>query len=96
MKEYDYLYFKKNLLKRKTKPYLMSNEPLAKECFERFNEEYPGSSMHVYDIRQYICLDDRARKNLLKQIKQQKKEQEQALFETMKLINEIERRIDNV
>ena len=68
----------------------MSYEPLAKEYFERFKEEYPGSSMHVYDIRQYICLDDRARRNLLKQIKQQKKEQEQALFDTVELIREIE------
>lgn len=96
MKEDEYLRFKNNLLKRKTKPYLMSYEPLAKEYFERFKEEYPGSSMHVYDIRQYICLDDRARRNLLKQIKQQKKEQEQALFDTVELIREIERRIDNV
>ena len=90
MREDDYLHFKNSLLKRKTKPFPMSNEPLAKEYFERFKEEYPGSSMHVYDI------DDRARKNLLKQMKQQKKEQEQALLDTIQLISEIERRIDNV
>ena len=96
MREDDYLHFKNSLLKRKTKPFPMSNEPLAKEYFERFKEEYPGSSMHVYDIRQYICLDDRARKNLLKQMKQQKKEQEQTLLDTIQLISEIEGRIDNV
>ena len=90
VKDDGYNYFKNRLFKRKTKPFLMSNEPLAKEYFERFKEEYPGASMHVYDFHQYICLDDRARRNLLKQMKQQKKEQEKALFDTVQLISEIE------
>ena len=90
VKDDDYKYFKISLFKRKTKPYVMSNEEWAEGMFERFKEEYPGASMHVYDIHQYICLDDRARRKLLKQMKQQKKEQEKALFDTVKLISEIE------
>ena len=90
----QYECLKSDLLKRKTKPFVMSNSEWAGEFFERFKEEYPGASMHVYDIRQYICLDNRARRNLLKQIKQQKEDQEKALLDSVLLIGEIERACD--
>lgn len=86
----EYSYFTKELLKRKTQPYHMSNEPLAREYYERFKLEYPAASIHIYDISQYICMDDRARRNLVKLLKAQQKRQAEALQKTIDLINEVE------
>lgn len=86
----EYSYFTKELLKRKTQPYHMSNEPLAREYYERFKLEYPAASIHIYDISQYICMDDRARRNLIKLLKTQQQRQAEALQKTIDLINEVE------
>ena len=86
----EYGYFIKELLKRKTQPYHMSNEPLARELYERFKLEYPAASIHFYDISQYICMDNRARRKLAKLLKAQQKRQTQALQNTIDLINEVE------
>lgn len=86
----EYGYFRKEHLKRKTQPYHMSNEPLAKDYYERFKLEYPAASIHIYDISQYICMDDRARRNLVKLLKAQQKRQAEALQQTIDLINEVE------
>ena len=85
----DYQGFKSSVMKRKTKPYVMSNDLLAIELFDMFKTEYPTASIHFYGIWQYICFDDRARKTLLKQFKRQKEEQERALHATAELIDEI-------
>lgn len=86
----EYAYFKGELMKRKTQPYHMANPELAKEYFTQFKSEYPEASFHSFDISQFICLNDRARKNLIRKLQelQRKKEAElQALKDT---ITEIE------
>lgn len=63
----EYLYFRKDL--KKSKPYCMANEDLAKAYFERLKEEAPGASIHFYGIEQYICYGSSARKVLLKRMR---------------------------
>lgn len=87
----EYSYFTKELLKRKTRPYTMSNRDLAGEYFTRFKKEYPTSSIHYYDIHQYICLDDRARRYLVKLVKGLVQEKESEIQELNNLTTDIER-----
>ena len=82
----EYQYFLKELLKRKTQPYRMANRPLADELFKRFKGEYPGASIHYYDIAQFICMDQRARRNLVKLLKAQEERQAAELQATKDLI----------
>lgn len=60
----DYNYYKKALMKRKTKPYIMSNKEMAIDFFEKLKREFSEASIHFYGSIQYICLGSRARKNL--------------------------------
>lgn len=86
----EYQHFKAEQQKRKTQPYLMHNEPLAMDYYEAFKGEYPTASIHKYDIAQYICMDKRARRNLVKILKEQQRQQAEALQKTIDLINEVE------
>lgn len=74
----EYIYFKKELLKRKTKPYVMANKELSQELFSQFKLEYPDASIHFYGTQQYICYNKKARNNLAKMLneKLQRKEKE--------------------
>lgn len=85
-----YGYFVRELLKRKTQPYRMSNEPVAIECFNAFRQEHPDASIHFYGTFQYVCMDNRARKNLIKRLRRQRQMLERALQGTMDLITEVE------
>lgn len=87
----EYSYFKRELMKRKTKPYCMSNEDLAKELFNRFKLEAPDASIFYWDISQFICYDHRARKNLSKMLTEKLKKRERELQELKDLITEVER-----
>lgn len=87
----EYSYFKRELMKRKTKPYHMANEDLAKELFNRFRLEAPEASIHFSGISQFICMDSRARRNLSKMLTEQLKKREQELQELKNLIAEVER-----
>ena len=86
----EYSYFLKELLKRKTKPYCMANEELARELFARFKLEYPEASLHFYGIQQFICMDKRARKSLAKSLKTDLQRKEQAVQDLKDLIAEVE------
>ena len=86
----EYSYFKKELLKRKTKPYIMANSQLAEELFTRFKLEQPEASIHSLDIQQFICYDKRARKSLAKKLKEQLQRKEKELQELKDLIAEVE------
>lgn len=86
----EYAHFRKEQQQRKTMPYRMSNEELAQEYYKAFKEEYPTATLHTYGITQYICQDKRARKNLVKMLKEQQAQQEDALQRTKNLIYEIE------
>lgn len=85
----DYEYFVKELLKHKTQPYKMANKELAGDIFARFGEKYPGASIHYYGTQQFICYDDRARRNLVKLLKRQQERQAAALAETTALIDKL-------
>lgn len=87
----EYNYFRAEMLKRKTKPYIMHNEPLAKAYYSEIKKEYPAASIYFYDIAQYICLDDRGRRALMKLLKKQQEKQEAALQETVNLIAEVQK-----
>lgn len=64
----EYEWNKKEALKRESEPYMFCNEELAKEFYDRIKKEYPASSIHYHGVTQWICLDDRARVALRKQI----------------------------
>lgn len=68
MDQEEYEWNKKEALKRKSQPYMFSNEEFAVEFYDRIKEKYPAASIHYYDIHQWICLNDRARVTLRKQI----------------------------
>lgn len=87
----EYSYFKRELMKRKTKPYSMSNRELADELFKRFLLEAPDASIHYSGISQFICYDRRARKNLSKMLKDSLAKKERELQELKDLITEVER-----
>lgn len=87
----EYSYFKRELMKRKTKPYSMANKELADELFKRFQLEAPEASIHYSGITQFICYDRRARKNLSRLLTERLKKQEQELQELKDLITEVER-----
>lgn len=82
----EYLYFRKDL--KKSKPYCMASEDLAKAFFERLKEESPDASIHFYFTEQYICYGSSARKVLLKrmQIRIEALKEQQCLVN--KIINE--------
>ena len=60
--EYDWN--KKELLKHRNLPYHFANEELAAVFFTSLRKEYPGATIHYYDIHQWICLTDGARAKL--------------------------------
>lgn len=85
----EYNYFRNEVLKRKTKPYVMSNVDYAKEMFNRFKLDYPHSSIYFLGIHQFICYDNKAKNNLLKMINEQKKRKEEELKEINNLISDL-------
>lgn len=87
----EYRHSRAEILKRKTKPYIMNNKPLAVDFYNELKKEYPAASIYYYGTSQYICLDERGRRALLKLLKAQQKEQEAALQETVNLIAEIQK-----
>jgi len=82
----EYIYFKKELLKRKTKPYVMANKELSRELFSQFKLEYPDASIHFYGTQQYICFDKKARNNLAKMLKEKLQRKEVELQQLKDLI----------
>ncbi len=86
----QYYYFRKELLKKKSQPYSMANEPTAIELYNRLKLEFHDATIFLGAKNQYICLDDRARKNLLKILKKIQREQEDDLKNTLKLISQVE------
>lgn len=85
----EYQYMLRELFKRKTKPYIMANKNLSKDFFETFKKTYPKASIHFYEYSQFICLDDKARKNLIKQLKAQRQKLQKQIDCTINLINEV-------
>lgn len=82
----EYLYFRKDL--KKSKPYCMANEFLARAFFERLKEEAPGASIHYYGIEQFICYGPSARKALLKRMRIEIEKLEELQCIVNKLIKE--------
>lgn len=82
----EYIYFKKELLKRKTKPYIMANKELSQELYTQFKTEHPDASIHFWGMSQYICYDKKARKNLSKMLKEKLERKEVELQELKDLI----------
>lgn len=82
----EYIYFKKELLKRKTKPYVMGNKELSQELFTQFKLEHPDASIHFYGTQQYICYNKKARNNLAKMLKEKMERKEKELQELKNLI----------
>lgn len=86
----QYYFARKEILKRKTQPYSMADEPTAIEIYNRLKLEFHDATIFLGTKNQYICLDDRARKNLLKNLKKIQREQEADLKNTLKLISQVE------
>ena len=90
MNDYEgYYFFKRDILKRKTKPEFVG-KAAAEEYFPVLQTEYPTASLHQWDEKNVcICLDQRARKALIKLAKERKRDLERQLAETEGLLTEI-------
>lgn len=86
----QYYYFRKELLKKKSQPYSMANEPTAIELYNRLKLEFHDASIFLGTNTQYICIDGKARKALLRNLKKLKREQEAVLQDTLNLIRQTE------
>lgn len=69
----EYLYFRDELLKRKTYPLVMNNTFLARDFLKQLQKSYPDVKMFELGFTQYICYDERAVKRLLKMIRIRRK-----------------------
>jgi adenosyl cobinamide kinase/adenosyl cobinamide phosphate guanylyltransferase len=78
---------------RKASPDTWNNEPTALEFFAELHKEYPESSIHLVQGYQFICLNDKARTKLAKNLTQLIKKHEREIKELKNAIDEIERRI---
>lgn len=79
-------------MKRKTYPYHFANALYAKEFFNMLVVEYPTASITVDgEYNQYICLDNRARKKLVKQINEEIDQTRKRVADLEKLIIEVEK-----
>lgn len=91
----QYNFNKDHILKHhKASPDTWSNEPLAIEFFTEFHKEYPESSIHLVQGIQFICLNDKARTKLVKNLTQLIKRHEREIKELKEAVDEIERRQD--
>lgn len=70
MRQDDYIQYRDELLKQKSRPYIFSNEPLADDFFTALKKEYPDAAYYKGMGQQYICLTGSAEKKLLKMIRQ--------------------------
>lgn len=86
----DFLRMEKEALKRPAQPYHIANEPLADAFFKAFKACHSKATYFKGDSGQYICLDERARKRLLKQLKENHRDRVKALERLTNLINEVE------
>lgn len=86
----DFWEMEKQALKKPTYPYSFSNEPWADAFFEAFKAKHSTATYFKDEGRQYVCLDERARKRLLKQLKDSRKKKVEALAQLDNLINEVE------
>lgn len=84
-----YKYNRNEILKRKTMPYQFGNREAATETFEEFVKEFPSASYHEFGIRQWICVDHRARKKLAQEL--QKK-----IDKRKKEIEELEKELEKI
>ena len=66
MSKEEYQWNKKELMKHRNLPYMFSNEDLAISFINMLREARPTASIHFWKIHQWICLNDRARAKLRK------------------------------
>lgn len=79
MRENDYLYFKNKLMQQKTYPYIFSNQPLAKEFYDRLKIDVPTARYYeVEGVGQVITHDRRAEVKLLNMVQKHINEHRQA------------------
>lgn len=82
-----YVVTREEILKRKTIPFSINNEPLADYYFAHFHKEFPSARMLKFEGTQYICYDDRAVKKLKKHMENRLSElhrKEKSLSEFLK------------
>lgn len=63
-------YTSREIRKRKSKPYQMANEPLAEEMLPYLQKEFPEMRIVKFGIVQWLVKDQRAGKNLEKQLEE--------------------------
>lgn len=87
----EYNVYKAELMKNPNSYYLWANEPLARGFYRRLQTEYPESTLFIDDCAQYICLNDTARAELVKKLKETQKQREKQLRQLRRLIKTIEK-----
>ena len=89
----EYEFYKMEVIADPDRPHTFSNEPLADAFYCEFVKEYPDTTLHKGDTSQYICMNEHARRALLKQIEQTKAKQVEELRKTEKLWEDIHKSI---
>lgn len=62
----EYLEFKKEIVKKRRKAYVMANEDLAAEWFRKIQLDWPEASIFNVGNSQFICLTPAAREDFRK------------------------------
>lgn len=95
-----YANLRNQLMRRRTFPFIMHNEPLAKEFFAEFNKEVPTAKLYIFprtdvEVRfQAITHDQRAEDRLWERIKSREDELSKAIMALSALREEIEKSIE--
>ena len=87
----EYNYFKGEILESPDNYYMFANEPLARGFYRRLQTEYPESNLFIDDWKQYICMNDTARVQLVTNLKETQKQREKELRQLRRLIKTIEK-----
>lgn len=89
MDQEEYEWNRKEALKHKSQPYMFSNEDYAISFFDRIRKEYPAASIHYYDIHQWICLNDRARAALRKNVTEKLRKKTLQMEQLVTILNQL-------
>lgn len=89
MDQEEYEWTRKELLKRKNEPYMFSNDDYAMDFFDGIKKEYPATTMHCYDIHQWICINDRARSALRKTVTEMLKKKAWQTEQLVKILGQL-------
>lgn len=69
MNDWIYSYYKTNMMNDKSNPYTFANKTLATEIYEKLKSEHIDASIYDCVGFNYICITNKARRRLLKSLR---------------------------